>query len=169
MGQQTIEIRRAEPADYQAVQQIHAQPRAIWGTLQTPFPSAEVWRKRLTEVPENHYGLAACIAGEVVGTLGLSIASRSPRRRHAGEIGMAVHDDWQGRGIGSALLHAAVDLADRWLNLCRLELTVYTDNAPAIKLRDRRYFATLFVPGRRIRRCLCDGTARLTRSTTNQR
>ncbi len=27
-----------------------------------------------------------------------------------------------------------MDLADRWLNLCRLELTVYTDNEPAIKL-----------------------------------
>ncbi|NNC64792.1 MAG: GNAT family N-acetyltransferase [Gammaproteobacteria bacterium] len=137
MGQQTIEIRRTEPADYQAVQQIHAQPRAIWGTLQTPFPSAEVWRKRLTEHPENDYGLAACISGKVVGMLGLSIPSRSPRRRHVGEIGMAVHDDWQGQGVGTALMRAAVDLADRWLNLSRLELTVYTDNARAISLYEQ--------------------------------
>ncbi len=27
---------------------------------------------------------------------------------------------------------AALDLADNWLNLTRVELTVYTDNAPAL-------------------------------------
>ena len=47
---------------------------------------------------------------------------------------MAVRDDWQGRGAGSALLQAAVDFADKWLNLSRLELDVYTDNQPAIAL-----------------------------------
>ena len=47
---------------------------------------------------------------------------------------MAVHDDFQGRGIGTALVEAAVDLADNWLNLKRLGLSVFTDNAPAIHL-----------------------------------
>jgi putative acetyltransferase len=41
---------------------------------------------------------------------------------------------WQGKGVGTALMEAAVDLADKWLNLTRLELEVYTDNAPAIRL-----------------------------------
>ncbi len=50
---------------------------------------------------------------------------------------MAVHDQWQQQGIGSALVEAAIDLADQWLNLRRLELTVYTDNVPAIKLYKR--------------------------------
>jgi putative acetyltransferase len=31
----------------------------------------------------------------------------------------------------------AVDKADRWLNIRRLELVVYTDNAPAIALYER--------------------------------
>jgi putative acetyltransferase len=59
------------------------------------------------------------------------------RRRHAGAIGLIVHDESQGKGIGSALMHAGVDLADKWLNLTRLELEVYTDNAPAIHLYER--------------------------------
>ena len=42
---------------------------------------------------------------------------------------MAVHDDWQGRGVGTALMGRALDPADNWLNLSRVELTVYTDNA----------------------------------------
>ena len=47
---------------------------------------------------------------------------------------MAVRDDWQGKGVGTALVQAAVDLADRWLNLRRLELQVYTDNDAGIRL-----------------------------------
>ena len=37
-------------------------------------------------------------------------------------------------GNSSAYLQAAVDLADQWLNLRRLELEVYADNAPALRL-----------------------------------
>lgn len=129
-----IVIRRAEPEDYRGVQRIHALPRAVWGTLQLPYPSAQAWRKRLEKQAGNHYGLVACAQNEIVGSLGLVVAERSPRRWHAAEIGMAVADEWQGRGIGSALLKAAIDLADRWLNLRRLELTVYADNAAAIRL-----------------------------------
>lgn len=31
-------------------------------------------------------------------------------------------------------------MADRWLNLTRLELTVYTDNAPAVRLYEKYGF-----------------------------
>lgn len=31
-------------------------------------------------------------------------------------------------------MQAAIELADNWLNLTRLELEVYTDNEPAIRL-----------------------------------
>jgi putative acetyltransferase len=47
---------------------------------------------------------------------------------------MAVRDDFQGKGIGSALMVSAIELADRWLNLRRLELKVFDDNEPAIAL-----------------------------------
>ncbi len=134
MSQQKIEIRSSEPEDYQAIHEIHSQPKAIWGTLQIPFASPEKWRKRLAEQPENLYGLVACMESRVVGSLGLGLVVQSPRRRHAAELGIAVHDDWQGQGIGAALLDAALDLADKWLNLTRLELTVYIDNEPAIAL-----------------------------------
>jgi putative acetyltransferase len=41
------------------------------------------------------------------------------------------------KGVGTALLQAAVDLADKWLNLTRLELEVYIDNKPAIRLYEK--------------------------------
>jgi putative acetyltransferase len=140
MSQQQIEIRRTVPDDYPALCAIFSQPKAIRGTLQMPFPSPALWKKRLAEPDDGLYSLVACVGGAVVGSLGLSTSQRSPRRRHAADVGMAVHDDWHGRGVGSALLHAAIDLADNWLNLTRLELTVFTDNERAIALYERRGF-----------------------------
>ena len=127
-------IRRAEPEDYKSMHQIFAGPKAFRGTLQLPFPSAELWRKRLAEPPEGTFNLLACVEDEIIGHLGLHTFPNHPRRRHAGQIGMAVRDDWHGKGAGSALMEAAVDLANQWLNLTRLELDVYTDNEPAIRL-----------------------------------
>jgi putative acetyltransferase len=129
-----ITIRREEPADYEAVHKIYTCPRVIWGTLQLPFPSMEVWRKRLAEPEEGRFGLVALVDDQIVGRLGFSTEPSRPRRKHAGGIGMAVHDDFQGQGVGTALLQAAVELADHWLNLRRLELTVCVDNEPAVRL-----------------------------------
>jgi putative acetyltransferase len=130
----TITIRHIEPSDFEALHKIFSGPKAVWGVLQIPFPSAEMWRKRLAEPPEGLYSLVACVDGEVVGQCGLQTFPNRPRRRHVGQLGMAVRDDWQGKGVGTALMQAAIDLAEKWLNLSRLELDVYTDNEPAIKL-----------------------------------
>ena len=127
-------IRRAEPSDAEGLHKIFCGPNVIRGTLQLPFPSIERWRKRLAEAPEGSFGLLACVKDEIVGQLSLFTFPNNPRRHHVGQIGMAVRDDWQGKGAGTALMQAAVDLADKWLNLTRLELEVYTDNEPAIRL-----------------------------------
>jgi L-phenylalanine/L-methionine N-acetyltransferase len=129
-----IIIRSAEPEDYQALQQVYAGLKVISGTLQLPFPSAEKRRKQLAEPTEGVFHLVACVEAEVVGHISLTTYPHSPRRRHVGAFGMAVRDDWQGKGVGTALMQAIIDLADKWLNLRRLELDVYIDNEPAIKL-----------------------------------
>ena len=131
-----ITVRHAEPDDYEALHRLFSGPGVVAGTLQLPYPSAEAWRRRLAEPSEGTYSLVACADGEVVGSLGLETAAR-PRVRHVGIIGMAVRDDWQSKGIGSAPVEAALDLADNWLNLTRVELTVYTDNAAAIALYEK--------------------------------
>lgn len=69
----------------------------------------------------------------VVGCCGLSVYS-SQRLRHSGGIGIMVHKDYQEKGIGKKLLESIIDLADNWLMLVRLELTVFTDNKRAINL-----------------------------------
>src|SRR3990172_8658127 len=137
----TITVRRVEPGDYEAVQRIYTAPKVVRGTLQMPFPSVEMWRKRLAEPPEGLISLVACVEDEIVGQLGLHTFPNRPRRRHVGQIGMAVRDDWQGKGVGTALMQAAIELADNWLNLRRLELEGYTDNLPAIRLYEKFGFS----------------------------
>ena len=142
MDKPVFTIRRAEPSDAEGMRQIFSSPNAIRGTLQLPYPSTENWRKRLAEPVDGSFNLLACAENEVVGQLGLFTFPNHPRRRHVGQIGMAVRDDWQGKGAGSALMQAAIDLADKWLNLSRLELEVYTDNEPAISLYKKFGFVT---------------------------
>ncbi len=137
----SISIRHVEPDDYEALHRIFSAPKAVWGTLQLPFPSLELWRKRLAEPPDGLFSLVASVEDEVVGSLGLRTFPNRPRRRHVGQIGMAVRDDWHSKGVGTALMEAAIDLADNWLNLTRLELTVFADNAPAIHLYETYGFA----------------------------
>jgi L-phenylalanine/L-methionine N-acetyltransferase len=133
-----ITIRHAEPDDYEAIHRILSGPQAIEGTLQLPLYSLEKRRRWLSEMPEGDTVLVACVEDEVVGNLDLRTFPTLWRRRHFGEIGMAVRDDWQGRGVGTALMEAVLDLADNWLNLTRLELTVYTDNQAGMSFEYRK-------------------------------
>jgi putative acetyltransferase len=130
----TLSIRRVESNDYEALHRIYTGPRVIWGTLQLPYPSVDAWRRALADPRDGVYGLVACRNGEVVGQLNLEAFLNRPRRRHAGTIGMCVRDDCQGQGVGTALMQAVVELADQWLNLQRLELQVFVDNEPAVRL-----------------------------------
>ena len=83
-------------------------------------------------------GLAESIAvldGQIAGSAGFN--RYKGRRSHAAGIGLGVHDDFQGRGLGTALLAALIDAADNWHAIKRLELTVFTDNTRAIRLYER--------------------------------
>lgn len=130
----SILIRHAEPGDYEGTRDVMSQPRALADTLQLPHPSLEMWKKRLADQKDTDKMLVAVIDGRVVGMLGLHQSYPSMRRRHAYGIGMAVHDDFTRRGVGTALMAAAIDLADNWFQVQRLELTVYVENAAAIAL-----------------------------------
>lgn len=136
MSQDLILIRALEPGDMAEVTEAFNQPRAVWGTLQTPFVSIDEREKRLAASPAGHTRLVALIDGKVIGLAGLH-PEANRRRAHAASIGMAVHDAFAGRGAGRALMAALVDQADRWLGYRRLELTVFSDNDRAIALYEK--------------------------------
>jgi putative acetyltransferase len=127
-----IEIRRARPQDAESFCEILGQEAVLGGTLQLPFPSVEKWRERLGAQDANVM-LVAEIDHKVVGNAGLH-PEIGRRRMHAASIGMSVHQDWHDKKVGTALMAALVDMADNYMQLQRLELTVFADNQRAIAL-----------------------------------
>lgn len=58
---------------------------------------------------------------------------------HSGSLGMGVHPDYRGQGIGRALLEACI--AKAWIKgITRIELEARADNAGAIRLYERMGF-----------------------------
>ncbi|HEX6011793.1 MAG TPA: GNAT family N-acetyltransferase [Geminicoccaceae bacterium] len=128
-------IRAAGPEDVPALTEIANEPSYRWGTLRLPYQSLEQTRRWFAGLGAHETILVAELDGQVVGNGGLH--RQSGRRQHTATVGMGVRDAFQRRGIGTAILAALIDAADNWLDLRRLELTVYADNAPAIALYER--------------------------------
>ncbi len=135
-----ITVRRATIQDAAAWSRILGDPAVYPGTLQLPHPSEERWAKQLADIQQPGKAdllLVAERGGEVVGSAGLHPVGPSLRRRHAMMLGINVLSTAQGQGIGTALMQALCDYADRWAQVLRLELTVFADNDRAIALYRR--------------------------------
>ncbi len=133
-----LEIRALRPKDAEALAALQNLPKFRHGTLRLPYSSVDDVRAWMARRPPGGLSLAAMLDGRMVGQAGLF--RYDGRRAHAANLGMGVHDDFHGRGIGTALLAAILDAADNWLAITRIELTVWADNARAIALYERHGF-----------------------------
>ena len=171
-----ISLRRATPQDAAATARLMAHPAVHPNLMQLPYANEESWRPRLTEmlapgktdillVAERPAAAAGCDnTGEprpagtngmvTVGLAGLHPAGPALRRRHVMSLGISVAPEAHGQGVGTALLRALCDYADRWAQVLRIELTVFADNARAIALYQRCGFQ---VEGRHVGYALRDG------------
>ncbi len=132
-----ITIRRAQVSDAAAFAEMMAHPEVFSGLLQNPYPSEELWRQRLQEgsAPgKTDLQLVAVSEGQLIGSAGLHAAGAALRRRHVAGLGVVIAQQAQGQGVGKAMMAALLDYADNWGQILRTELTVYADNARAIKL-----------------------------------
>ena len=80
--------------------------------------------------------MVAELDGRVVGYAGLHL--RDGKRRHSAWLGIAVHDEFAGRGAGRLLMMALLELADQWIGLARVDLEASAGNDKAIDMY-RRY------------------------------
>lgn len=130
----SITIRRARPGDAEAFARMMGDDDVYPGLMQMPYADVEAWRERLGKPAapgQMDLQLVAEVDGELVGSAGLHPAGLALRRRHAMMLGISVVGAMQGRGVGTALMAALCDVADQWLGIRRLELTVYADNLRA--------------------------------------
>lgn len=143
--QKKLTIRRAVPADAAAFAELMEAPEVFAGLLQQPYPTEPMWRQRLEEqtaAGKLDLHLVAVRDSALLGSAGLHPAGLALRRRHAMSLGIAVAQPAQGQGVGAALMAALLDYADNWGQVLRTELTVYADNARAIRLYERFGFVT---------------------------
>lgn len=77
--------------------------------------------------------LVAVDDGQIVGWCDALPGGALSCSRHVGRLGMGLHPDYRGRGIGRRLMEATLAKA-RELGLEKIELGVYATNEPAIRL-----------------------------------
>lgn len=130
-----IVIRAARPDDVEGINTMANLPGYRWGTLRMPHQTPEFTRKWLESRAPGDSLLVAEFEGRIVANG--SITRFPGRRAHVGTLGLGVHDDYHGQGIGSRMTREILSVADNWLGLRRIELTVYTDNEAAIALYRR--------------------------------
>ena len=127
-----IEIRPVRPEDAEAIHQLRLLPSVIDNTMAIPSERVSDAQRRLDTYGPDDHAFVAVVDGQVVGMAGLHVGSR--KLRHTGNLGMMVHDQFQGRGIGREMLEMLLHVADNFVGLVRVELEVYPDNVRAIGL-----------------------------------
>jgi putative acetyltransferase len=150
----TFEVRSLELEDANAIAALISEPAVARRLGNTPFDGAAGWRARLESRDlQRSLALGAFEGERLIGFLTLD-AQPAVRQQHVARIAMAVDAKEHRRGVGSALLGAAVDAADRWLQIVRIELGVQADNAAAIALYQKHGFV---IEARRRADMLLDG------------
>ena len=137
-----VVVRRYRTDDIDAVHEILLEPAIIHGILQLPHSSFDARKKHFESWlsgGNEHIMLVAEVDGTIVGGASVHRNVR-PRMQHVAAIGMNVSEAWHGKGIGGALMDELLRLADNWLQIRRVELSVFVDNEPAIGLYRSRGF-----------------------------
>jgi putative acetyltransferase len=135
-----ISIRRAEPSD---ADELVALARAVAGEPEGWLLTRGEWRpaseeRRYLKAIRRLDDAAVFVAESADGLVGrLSIArDPHPASQHVADVGLLVAAPYRGKGIGSALLDAAVAWSRR-VGIHKLELHVFPHNTPAIHLYER--------------------------------
>jgi putative acetyltransferase len=131
-------VRPVDEHDAQAVWRIARQQGVIETILALPSDRLQQRLETLQGLTSDNHWFVAEVEGEAVGLAGLNVGGG--RLRHSGHVFLFVGHDYQGQGIGTQLLEALLDLADNWLMLRRVELTVFAGNARAKALYERYGF-----------------------------
>jgi hypothetical protein len=93
-------LRAQEPSDWLGIAALTELPKVRWGTLRLPFTSQAQRRKWTESVADDRTAIVAVLEGSIVGCA--EIRHGKGHRRHAGGVGMSVHDDfsWSRHRLG---------------------------------------------------------------------
>lgn len=134
----SVTIRPVRKGDAEAIWLLSLQQGVYETTLTLPSDRLETRMERLASLGPDEHWFVAEVDGAVAGLAGLDVGRG--RLRHSGYVFVFVGQNFQGQGIGTRLLTTLLDLADNWLLLRRVELTVLVENERAKRLYERLGF-----------------------------
>jgi len=126
-------------AGFRAAVDSVARERRYLALLESP-PEADTRKYVRDSIAGGAPHFVALADGKVVGWCDVAVRPRSTQR-HSGVLGIGVIRDHRGKGIGRALMQAALTGA-RASGMRRIELTVRVDNEPAKRLYESFGFVT---------------------------
>ena len=134
----SIIIRPVSEDDAPTIWNIAREQGVIETILALPSDRLQQRIERLKGLTGDDHWFVAEQEGAVVGLAGLHVGQG--RLRHSGHVFLFVTHTAQGQGIGTRLLETLLDVADNWLMLRRVELTVFAGNSRAKALYERLGF-----------------------------
>jgi L-amino acid N-acyltransferase YncA len=139
-----VVVRDLRADDWPEVARIYGEGIATGdATFETEVPSWEAWdAAHLSE-----HRLVAEEDAKVVGWIALAPVSRRPCYEGVAEISVYVAEGTRGKGVGSELLAAVVESADR-AGLWTLQTSVFPENEASLALLRRFGFRTVGTRGR---------------------
>jgi L-phenylalanine/L-methionine N-acetyltransferase len=133
-----MKIRPIEVKDAEKLVEIMRQRTVLPNIIALPSLRIGKFEERLKNPSPNQHDFVAEIDGKVVGLCGLN--QGGGRRAHTGSLFVFIDEEYHGRGIGTSLIQNAIDLADNWLMIERIELTVIDVNTKAKALYEKLGF-----------------------------
>jgi L-amino acid N-acyltransferase YncA len=128
-----LEIRELREEDWPAVREIFEQGIATKNaTFETEAPSWESWDR--SQLDGHRY--VAAEQERVVGWVAAHPVSSRPCYAGVVEHSVYVHDDWQGKGIGRALLERLFESTEAG-GIWTIQPGVFPENEASLKLHER--------------------------------
>lgn len=128
-----VTIRRCEPDDAGRIMAIFSQPGVYKMALDLPYTPARKWKDFVSVTSDNIYCLVAIIDNVVVGCSRFVILPK-PCQKHIGTFGIFVDENYRRDGVGNRIMEAVIDLAENWLGMLKLEVTVSVSNQLCLNL-----------------------------------
>ena len=128
-----MEIRKLTKEDWPAVREIFEQGIAGKNaTFETEAPSWQAWNR--SQLDGHRY--VAVEQGRVVGWVAAHPVSLRPCYRGVVEHSVYVHDDWQGKGIGRALLMRLFESTEED-GIWTIQTGVFPENEASLALHQK--------------------------------